>query len=329
MKFWEEELTKYLEKTLNVKVRGLSTSTSARKTLLSHIPLYMRAACHIQLYRIDEYNFTLLHFRPGHSLSPKQLISAFKLLVLNLEFVPILVFDEISAQERAAFLRVNVPFVVPHAHVYIPQLALHLSDKFLRKGNRLSLLTPSTQCIFLLALLHDLRLTDFPEIMTLTGYTKMTVSRAINELKKLGLCEKSEGYKAQIRFSENKRELWEAGLPYLQSPIIEEVYVHECAFNKKFKHTGYTALAEYSDISKGNLKSFAIHRKDYKSDPKFTYPGLAFPEEGGVQIQLWTYDPHIVDKSNTVDPLSLFLTMRSDNDDRTQMALEQMISSVL
>jgi hypothetical protein len=41
----------------------------------------------------------------------------------------------------------------------------------------------------------------------------------------------------------------------------------------------------------------------------------------GIAVQLWRYEPGMQAKEKTVDPLSLWLSLRDKRDDRIQMAL--------
>ena len=43
--------------------------------------------------------------------------------------------------------------------------------------------------------------------------------------------------------------------------------------------------------------------------------------EDAIEVQVWRYKPSMQDKSQTVDPLSLWLSMRDSADDRIQIAL--------
>ena len=42
----------------------------------------------------------------------------------------------------------------------------------------------------------------------------------------------------------------------------------------------------------------------------------------GIAVQVWRYEPGMQAKEKTVDPLSLWLSLRDTRDDRIQMALD-------
>jgi len=46
------------------------------------------------------------------------------------------------------------------------------------------------------------------------------------------------------------------------------------------------------------------------------------------RIELWSYDPRLLSAAETVDPLSLYLAMRSTEDERAEQALEQLLEGI-
>ena len=48
--------------------------------------------------------------------------------------------------------------------------------------------------------------------------------------------------------------------------------------------------------------------------------------DGDYIVELWRYDPGILTETNYVDPLSLCLAYKHSEDERIEMALEQIIT---
>ena len=42
-------------------------------------------------------------------------------------------------------------------------------------------------------------------------------------------------------------------------------------------------------------------------------------------LQIWCYDPKILEVDGCVDPFSLYLSFQNENDERIEMALEEMM----
>jgi len=47
-----------------------------------------------------------------------------------------------------------------------------------------------------------------------------------------------------------------------------------------------------------------------------------------VMIEVWSYDPATLSQDGIVDPLSLFLSLRDDPDERVQGALRRMLEGL-
>ena len=46
------------------------------------------------------------------------------------------------------------------------------------------------------------------------------------------------------------------------------------------------------------------------------------------EIQVWSYPPALFAEQGTVDRLSLYLSLRTDHDERTESALEEMMEKI-
>ena len=89
--------------------------------------------------------------------------------------------------------------------------------------------------------------------------------------------------------------------------------------------SGYTALAGYSMLNEPNVICYAadsISRWDDIATKKL--------QDGRTQaaVELWRYDPKKLSETDTVDPLSLALTLKEDGDERVEEAVEEMLSQV-
>ena len=55
---------------------------------------------------------------------------------------------------------------------------------------------------------------------------------------------------------------------------------------------------------------------------------IPFAEPGAWEIQVWSYDPNLCAADNTVDRLSLYLSLRDDRDERVEGALDEMMKGL-
>ena len=85
--------------------------------------------------------------------------------------------------------------------------------------------------------------------------------------------------------------------------------------------SGVNALSAYSMINKEQQKSFAISKDMVK---KISTNKLF----GKTKLEVWRYTPGLLAGGNVVDPLSLFLSLKDDEDERIQMELDTLIENI-
>jgi hypothetical protein len=56
---------------------------------------------------------------------------------------------------------------------------------------------------------------------------------------------------------------------------------------------------------------------------------VPFPEPNAAEIELWRYEPALLSKDGkSVDPLSLYLSMRGTSDERVEAALANLLKGI-
>ena len=68
----------------------------------------------------------------------------------------------------------------------------------------------------------------------------------------------------------------------------------------------------------------ALTAADWKAATDAGVRELPEPEAGAQEWQLWNYSPALVPDANTVDPLSLTISLQENADDRIQLALDEL-----
>ena len=117
------------------------------------------------------------------------------------------------------------------------------------------------------------------------------------------------------------KELWEKVSPLMLSPVDRVVYTdHELM---EIPSSGESALEQYTMIAapekpcKAVSKEWALEQKD-----------MLNKYDGNYLVEIWRYDPNILEKNHTIDPLSLYLSLRTSDDERIKIELKNLISSV-
>ena len=55
---------------------------------------------------------------------------------------------------------------------------------------------------------------------------------------------------------------------------------------------------------------------------------IPYPDEGAVEVEVWNQDPGILGSNGSVDPLSLYLSLRKTDDERIQIALDELMRKI-
>jgi hypothetical protein len=93
--------------------------------------------------------------------------------------------------------------------------------------------------------------------------------------------------------------------------------------------SGFSALAHYTAIAEPAHRTLAVGRKDWKA----FHAGLRFhadPHDApeGALVEIWRYAPEICGTEAIVDPLSLWLAIGDDPDERVEAAREELLEGL-
>ncbi|MEK6247577.1 MAG: hypothetical protein N2C12_05310 [Planctomycetales bacterium] len=233
-----------------------------------------------------------------------------------------------TSDERRRLIEHKIPFMVPGNQMYLPMLGIDLREHFRRFRDEVTTFAPATQAAILL-LLNDPkpRGYDTKELAGRLGYSKMTASRILNELKIKGLgIIRLEGRSRQLKFDGDRRAFWQHTLPLLSSPVKHRRHINSGNIGTR---AGLTALAAYSMLAGPTIPTMAVTSGQWKKiekQPDFTPVKATDPDAN--EIEVWSYDPLLFAKERTCDPYSLFLSLRDTKDERVQSAIEEMMEAL-
>ena len=246
-------------------------------------------------------------------------------VALGLPFVP--------AYVRNRLVRRGVPFVVAGRQVFLPFLAVDLRERQPRPY-RLTreTLTAAAQAVLLGHLLgRSIEGAPLGEVAKRMGYSAMTLSKVASELRARDLAAVPRtGKTRQFDFLLAGRALWERALPLLASPVRTRVFVQgRCAAMEIGVEAGLTALDRYTAITDDPLPTFAAWRNRLRAAiRRGAVVVCQMPEEADAVLEGWTYDPIRLVDGDCADRLSLFLSLRTSDDERIQKELQTMLESV-
>jgi hypothetical protein len=240
----------------------------------------------------------------------------------------IYVRPQVTAYNRKRLVEQKVPFIVPGNQMYLPMLAIDFREHFRRIREETPTFSPSTQVVVLYVLLRDARQALIPtEMAPLLGYSAMTMTRAFDELETASLAEITvRGRERCLRFNGDRREIWEKAQPFLRSPVNKRLFIRRTNDAECATRAGLTALAHYSMLASPTYTTYALSREDWKAlrkrDKIIEVPAQ---DPDASEIEVWWYSPALFAEHGIVDPLSLYLSLRVDHNERTEAALEEMM----
>jgi len=172
----------------------------------------------------------------------------------------------------------------------------------------------------------------FKQLAGIFHYTPMVITNAADNLKFHEICTVEGSKEKYIRFNLSIPEMWNylIGRKLLVNPVIKRVFVDEKPGNVLLIHSNTSALPEYSDMNPSRQEFFAVDKTVFYGLQKSNRLLNANTSEGNYCLEVWKYNPlnlvdGIPDDKTVVDPLSLFLCLKDDQDERIQDALEQII----
>lgn len=245
-----------------------------------------------------------------------------------------------SSYNRKRLIAHRVQFVIPDRQIYLPALGIDwLANCQICQEHRLNahkILTPSAQAVIIYALIHQNEKEFIPlKLARALNYTPMTMTRVLNELESFGIGKAvRNGKERQFTFAEDRSLLWAHVMPFMQNPVKKRLWLK---LNKdgarEIKRlgilAGLSALAEFSMLSSPEHPIYAISSQIWKTlQQSGIVQELPSAEEAQIELEIWSYDPRLFAKNGLIDQVSLYLSLKDNQNERVEAALKKLIKSV-
>lgn len=237
----------------------------------------------------------------------------------------IYVNSAISSYNRHRLIRNRVPFIIPHNQMFLPELGIDLREYFFQTKSKRQEFSPATQAVIIYSLCHFAKGMKFAsaQLAEVLGYSRMTLSRAFDELEANSIGEfHKEGRVRWWLFEGSKSDLWNQTTPFLRNPVKQLIWIK--GEKPKIK-AGLTALSEYSSLNPPKVPVFAVGIEQWKQWEKNGVQVLPISEEAWAELEIWHYNPSLFAFRNVVDPFSLYLSLQESKDERVESALQEMM----
>ena len=249
----------------------------------------------------------------------------------------ILVFSKLSDIEKKQLLQARVPFADFKGNLFFPPLGLVLNanDDVVASKE----LTPSEQLTWIAFLLtKGQKVVDVDILSQVTGLPNSTIYRCLRTFKTLDWLNKPNKL---YTYTASKKELFLKSESYLFNPIKKRLLLPDVdlknikSVSSRLLYGGTYALSYLTFLAESDENSsYVISQRQFN---KLSLPLSQHVLEGKV-LEIWRYRPFVSEfwndfKENQdrqfVDPISLYLTLKDDDDPRVEEEIEVLKSNIL
>lgn len=318
-----EEIKAYLRTTVDEKAEIYMYDNN------DVLPIYLREKYFLYKGKVLDKDIIFIEDRDKDitlNAIEKDIITFNKLLRISTAVI----FKQFSEYKRKKLIGRRIPFLALDRQMFIPFLGLDLNEKIRKPEIKITNKFSSIAQLFFLYLLYNDIVISNKEIAVKMSYTKMSASRALNELydKKLLTYEMKGKTNRKKCYRRIKDPLYYLnGQKYLKSPIKKSIYLYdEYNYINNSLNAGLSALTDISMINPHKYKTIAIDRKKVDEIQKHRIGKEdGFMRNPVVEIELWAYDPTLLSYTNNVDIVSLKLSLENENDDRVMYEIDKIL----
>lgn len=249
----------------------------------------------------------------------------------------VLVFKDMNAYVKEKLIKSHISFVVPGKQIYILELGAvfnqrrkviydRLMGKSDNKEREASIMTPTTQALFLNLMVNNDFSLSMEKISKQLRVTRMSISRSFDELLRLNLLTRNDSGSALYRFTDKRIKIWDIAQDYLVDPIMRTIYVDRNGLSKpvsnEFVISGESALAELSNLSHPKHRVYGLTNKEYKS---ISHDFVERPSRSSETMTLQLFRHALPTRDRILHPLALALVLKRTQDERVESELAYIV----
>ena len=293
-----QTLKKYISSFLNEKISCSKLSSASCK----QIPAILMAKYECTTTALFGVNVVLCFPKETDSLTPAKLQKHMQLFTVKLGMPSIVVMDDIPSYNIQRLIVQRINFIITGKQMFAPSLLLDLRK--IPKPNKdiKEDIPPLAQCLILYNIEVEILCHTINEIMDIFNVSYSTANRAVRWLQSKNLTISLKGKEKRLQFAKQGRDLWEASIIYLTTPIEKVVYTNTIP-SKALS----TTIFDGYKIEPIEANCYAVCKDDLKD--------ITVSETGRFKIEVWKYNPVILaGLKKHVDKLSLYLSIRNKED---------------
>jgi DNA-binding transcriptional regulator GbsR (MarR family) len=321
----QNDIIAYLKSTIdeNVEIKEYAN--------IENVPIYLKEAFNFYQGKFLDNSVVLIEPKINNITLPT-LRKRLESIKEHTDGHIIILYNSLSDYQRKKLINERIAYIIANKQMYLPFIALdlHESNKT-KKNNKIDRFSTSGQVTYLY-LLYNNRDITIDKLSKILKRTKMTASRALDELYDIKLVTyETKGKTGRKRCYRriNDPQYFKKGYPYLKSPVLDKIDICRYLDILGALKAGLSALSEKSMISEPKHKIRAITKTMKKNiepsfDP-FIDSNERYEKDPVMQIEVWSYDPGILSKTESVDIVSLKLSLANEKDERIQIEIDNLM----
>lgn len=290
------------------------------------LPLYMVSGRRCYRLTMDEHAFLLVKLSETDKFGAVALAKQMKWYRDKTGMETAFWFGKLTKSQRGALIERKIPFISVPDQIYLPFLGVMLRNNFTKKTDVNSdKMMPATQSLFLYILYH--KQNDYilkKQAAEDLSLTRTSITRASRQLKEMGLiAEEPCGKEIHMIPQAGGRELFEKAKGFLIDPVQKKLCIRDEETLPDLYLAGESLLSRHSMLGVPRYETYAVYKEAIERGTLEQVDPLWQPDNKAIFLELWKYDPSLFAVNNEVDPVSLFMSLSGNSDERVQGELEE------
>lgn len=235
-------------------------------------------------------------------------------------------FENLTKVQRDALLARKIPFICGSSQLYLPFLGMLISNDFKKKQEtKFDKMMPATQELFLY-LLYKCKNKKVikKQAAEELGLTRTSVTRASEQLAAMNLIQQEKiGKEYQMWLVSSGLDAFECAKPFLINPVQKKMFVQVSNGMEKYPLSGEFALGKCTMLNSPDLRCVAIDKGE-ELVKNFTEVDVNWEtDKECIEVELWKYNPMLFQKNGLADPISLYMSLQGNEDERVEASVEE------
>ena len=274
-------------------------------------------------YEADFMDFPILLLAIQNTdYTPKQLQKHQQMATKLTGRYTVFAMENVASYHISRMIDARVNFIIPDKQIFVPSLLVNLRE--VKDGRELEneVIPGIAQCLLLYNMQRgNLNGWTTRQLAEKFSMSYASMNRALRWLNIKGIVELEGTKEKELLITEKGKELWKKSLPLMSSPIERVFYT-----DKKLEmepDAGESALERLTMIASPERPCKAVSKKWAQEHEK-----TLDKKYGECEVEVWRYDPALLQMNDMVDPLSLYLSLKGKSDERIQMELDHLMNKV-